>query len=72
MDELSEKLNINRDNEKAEILDDDDENTTREQWEAYYVYLDYLMYFQKKMQHLHKTAKTDIKEKMIRKFDLVF
>lgn len=30
MDDLSEKLNINRDNEKAEILDDDDENTSRE------------------------------------------
>lgn len=53
MDELSERLNINRDNEKAEILDDDDSNTSREQWEAYFVYLDYLMYFQKKMTELH-------------------
>lgn len=45
LNELSERLNINRDFEKAEILDGDDENTTREEWEAYFVYLDYLMYF---------------------------
>jgi len=71
LNDLSEKLNINRDFEKAEILDEDDENTSREEWEAYFVYLDYLMYYQKKMLHLHKVAKFDIREKKLRKFDLV-
>ena len=71
LNDLSEKLNINRDFEKAEILDEDDENTSREEWEAYFVYLDYLMYYQKKMLHMHKVAKFDIREKKLRKFDLI-
>jgi hypothetical protein len=56
MNEIAEKLGINKENENTEILKDS-ENTTREEWEAYYVYLDYLIYFKKTINKLQKIAK---------------
>ncbi|EGR33655.1 hypothetical protein IMG5_047010 [Ichthyophthirius multifiliis] len=70
MNEIAEKLGINKENENAEILKDS-ESTTREEWEAYYVYLDYLIYFKKLINKLQKIAKQDKREKKIRQKNIV-
>ena len=70
MNEIAEKLDINRDNENAEILKDS-ESTTREEWEAYYVYLDYLIYFKKSINKLQKVFKGDKRESKIRQISIV-
>ena len=70
MNEIAEKLDINRDNENAEILKDS-ESTTREEWEAYYVYLDYLIYFKKSINKLQKVCKGDKRESKIRQISIV-
>ena len=42
---MQRDLNIDLSHEKVELMDESD--ITREEWETYYIYMEYLIYFMK-------------------------
>lgn len=48
MDQLAKKLKIDTTNEKTAIIKDD-QSTTRDEWNIYYIYLCFLIDFGKRM-----------------------
>lgn len=55
---LLKSLKIDTSHEKSNILQDD-ENTTREEWNCYFVYLIYLCELSRKVKQLLKQGKED-------------
>lgn len=52
MKKMSVDLNIDMSHEKVELIDDKD--ISKEEWESYYVYQEYICDFMKKMEKLEK------------------